>query len=121
MTVEEFYNGIGGNYEDVIYRLKNEKIVLKYLSKLLADGTFEELVGAMEKNDYETAFRSAHTLKGLCLNFSLTTAVSAFSVLTENLRAKRSEEEIVAAYENAVKIYKSILIQTEKLLIEQQD
>lgn len=121
MTVKEFYNGIGGNFEDVVYRLNNEKNILKYLSKLLADGTFEELVAAMEKGDYETAFRSAHTLKGLCLNFSLTTAVSAFSVLTELLRAKRSEEEIIAAYENAENIYRSILGQAEKLLVERQD
>ncbi len=91
MTLREFYAKTNADYDAVIRRLINETLVLKYLNKFLNDGYFMQLQQAAEQQDYETAFRCAHTLKGLCLTLGLETLGEPMSALTEELRAGRTE------------------------------
>ena len=87
MTLQECYNTLGGDYQDVMNRLRSERLVQKFVLKFLDDGSFALLTGAMETGDQETAFRAAHTIKGMCQNLSFTKLAASSSQLTEVLRA----------------------------------
>ena len=87
MTLEAFYNTIGSDYKTVLTRMCNsEKILDKFVRKFQNDKTAEELFAAYESGDYETAFRMAHTLKGLCANLGLDKLHNSSAELTEALR-----------------------------------
>ena len=86
MTVKEFYQEIGGNYEEILSRLMSEKLILKFVGKFLNDPSYEGLCQALEKEDYEEGFRQAHTLKGICLNLGFGNLARSSSELTEKLR-----------------------------------
>lgn len=72
MTMRECYEAIGGNYEDVLGRLRSEALIRKFTLKFLEDQSYPQLKQALnDKKNYEDAFRSAHTLKGVCQNLFL--------------------------------------------------
>ena len=48
MTLKECYDALGGNYEDTVRRLYNEKLVEKFLFKFEEDPSFENLKKALE-------------------------------------------------------------------------
>lgn len=48
----------------------------------------------MNEGDYESAFRAAHTLKGVALNLGLGRLAKSSSELTEALRAGRENEAV---------------------------
>ena len=109
MTLEECYKALGGSYTDVLSRLMNDKMITKYLGKFTEDTSYNDIFTALEAKDYETAFRAAHTLKGLCLKLYK----SAY-VVTEALRGKTDEttpamlEELKANYESSVLAIKQL-------------
>lgn len=87
MTLKECYAAMEGNFDDVISRLRNEKIVRKLVIKFLNDDTYSLLCGALEAQHPDEAFRAAHTLKGICQNLSFTKLYLSSSRLTEALRS----------------------------------
>lgn len=95
MTVIECYEKIGGDYENAMSRFRNEALIKRFLPMFLNDPSFRELTAALEKDDAETAFRAAHTLKGVSANLSLARLNSAAVEITEILRA----EELLRAKE----------------------
>ena len=64
MTIQECYEAIGGNYEDVLRRLPSEALIRKFTLKFLEDQSYPLLKQSLGDNNYEEAFRGAHTLKG---------------------------------------------------------
>lgn len=97
MTIKEGYELFGGNYEEVLYRLRNEERIAKYAFKFLDDTSFATLKEALSSGDIETAFRAAHTLKGVCQNLSFTKLYESSNAITEELRpleAKDVSEEL---------------------------
>ena len=64
MTLEEMYQKLGGDYGDVRLRIPSEALIRRFAVKFLSDSTFADLVGAVEVQDWEKAFRAAHTMKG---------------------------------------------------------
>jgi FOG: HPt domain len=86
MTLFEFYNSLGESLDEVLGRLRLESRIAKYLGLFLNDPSFDELKNAFAKNDAKTAFRAAHTLKGVAANLGLNKLSSSSSVLTEDLR-----------------------------------
>ena len=72
MTLQECYEVIGGNYEDVLKRLRSEVLIRKFTLKFLEDKSYSQLKQALEDKNFEDAFRGAHTLKGVCRIFRLT-------------------------------------------------
>ncbi len=88
MTVKEFYNAIGGNYDDVMSRLRTDERVIKFLGKVAADGSFALLEKSLAERNMEEAFRAAHTMKGICLNLSLTALFESAAKITEALRGR---------------------------------
>ena len=86
MNLKNCYERMGGDYDSLISRLGSEKIACKFIFKFAEDKNYSELIRTMETGDYETAFRAAHTLKGICLNLSLTGLAKSSGDLTEALR-----------------------------------
>lgn len=91
MTLEECYRKMEGNYEDVMGRLKSERLVQKFVLKFLDDGSFSLLMRSLEEKNGEEAFRAAHTIKGMCQNLSFEKLEKSDSELTELLRGGNSE------------------------------
>ena len=46
------------------------KLIQRFTLKFLEDQSYLQLKQALENKNYEDAFRSAHTLKGVCQNLS---------------------------------------------------
>ncbi|MDE7245790.1 MAG: Hpt domain-containing protein [Oscillospiraceae bacterium] len=86
MTLQECYIQLGGNYDDVIRRLRSERLVTKFVLKFLDDGSCTLLLNSMEEKNYDEAFRAAHTIKGVCQNLSFTRLYEISGKLNEALR-----------------------------------
>lgn len=88
MTVRECYEQANGDYENAMTRFQTETLIKRFLPMFLKDASFSELTSALEEGDIQTAFRAAHTLKGVCANLSLAKLCSSASEITEKLRAE---------------------------------
>ena len=86
MTLKEFYEQIDGSYEDTLHRLTSEALVHRFVLKYPADPSFAQLREAVAASDWESAFRAAHTLKGVAQNLGFDALYRASSALTEHLR-----------------------------------
>ena len=86
MTLEQCYEALGGNYDEVSMRLPSPRLVSKFLGKFLEDPSFETLCAQLQAGNRPEAFRSAHTLKGVCANLSFSRLLSSAEALTEVLR-----------------------------------
>ena len=86
MTLKEFYEQIDGSYEDTLHRLTSEALVHRFVLKYPADPSFTQLREAVAAEDWESAFRAAHTLKGVAQNLGFDALYRASSALTEHLR-----------------------------------
>ena len=87
MTLRDFYKKIGSDYDAIVKLMGgSERIVDKFVRKFPNDPSAAELFRSFEEKDYETAFRMAHTLKGVCLNLGFTKLHESASALTEALR-----------------------------------
>ena len=88
MTLNEFYTAVGGDYEDVIARLRSEAFTEKFLRMIPQDNSLPLLKEASAAGDTPTAFRAVHTLKGIALNLGLTGLAAACGTMTEALRGR---------------------------------
>ena len=77
---------LGGNYEDVLGRLRSERLIQKFVLKFLEDENFDLLCRSLEEGLCEEAFRAAHTIKGLCLNLGFTKLAESSTQISEALR-----------------------------------
>lgn len=91
MDLKECYAALGGNYESALGRLHSERLVNKFVLMFLRDGSFELLQKSLAEQDYQEAFRAAHTIKGMCQNLSFDKLQASASELTESLRNGWSE------------------------------
>jgi len=86
MTLQECYAALGGNYDEVISRLRSDRLVQKFVLKFLNDKSYELLTTSMAEKNYEEAFRAAHTIKGVCQNLAFTKLLDSSSRLSDALR-----------------------------------
>ena len=86
MTLKEGYASIGADYDGLVERVESEERAERFALKFLRDTSCEELIECIEKEDYEEAFRAAHSIKGISLNLGLTELYNISSALTEELR-----------------------------------
>ena len=94
MTLKECYDKISGDYDDVISRLRSERLVQKFVLKFLDDKSYDLLCSSMAEGKWDEAFRAAHTIKGVCQNLGFATLMESDSALTEALRAGNKEEAL---------------------------
>ena len=89
MTLEQFYVLIGSDYQQILQRLHSEALIRRFAMKYAADPTYQALKDAIAASDWETAFRAAHTLKGVALNLGFDRLNVSVSALTEALRGPK--------------------------------
>ena len=88
MTITEFYDYVGGDYEDVRSRFMKDDRIAKFLRMLPGDDSMDNLTAAMTAGSVENAFRAVHTMKGIALNLGLKSLAGACSTMTEAIRGK---------------------------------
>ncbi len=86
MTLQECYAALGGDYGEVMGRLRSESLVRKFVLKFLADPSFALLESSLAAENWAEAFRGAHTLKGVCQNLSFTALYQSSATWCEALR-----------------------------------
>lgn len=115
MTLEACYNEMGSDFKTAVAHMGgSEKMLAKFVRKFPNDATAAGLFDAFEKQDWETAFRMAHTLKGLCLNLGLDKLRKSSEELTESLRntvadnAPQLLEQVRSDYDMTIRILKDL-------------
>lgn len=91
MNLQTFYEKVGGNYTEVLSRLISDRLITKFLLKFPDDPSYAVLSVSIDHEDYEEAFRAAHTLKGVCLNLGLSNLAQNATALTELLRSANGQ------------------------------
>ena len=86
MTIQECYQKMGADYEDVLKRLYSEGMIRKFARMFLDDDSYPKLERSLKEENVEEAFRAAHTLKGVCQNLGFTNLYQPTYDLTEVLR-----------------------------------
>ena len=99
MDLKACYEALGGDYESVFGRLRSDRMITKFCLKFLDDKSCESLMEAVANRDAETAFRAAHTIKGICQNLSFDRLYESSHALAELLRGGQWNEEAVALTE----------------------
>lgn len=109
MELREFFVQAGGDYDKVLSRLP-AALIKKFVCRFAEDPSYDELKSALEEQDFDTAFRAAHTLKGVSANLGMDDLAVAASELTEELRDNRTAprqslvETVDQAYQTAVQL-----------------
>ncbi len=112
MNLKEVYEKTGGDFTDVMARLMTEERVLKFVRRFPDDPSFEELKAALDAGDKDTAFRGAHTIKGVAQNLGFTGLYEAATGLTEALRqgaAEKPQAEISALFMRLCGEYEKVI------------
>lgn len=115
MTIRDFYQAAGGSYEEAIGRLMTDARILKYLRKLPQMADYTDMINAIGAEDWETAFRASHNLKGMCLNLSLGRLAESSSALCETMRHGKPTVDITALTEQVKKDYAKVLAMIDTL------
>lgn len=103
MNIEECYEKLSGNYDEVSKRIPGIKLIERFIGKFLEDDSFDTLRAQLESGNREEAFRSAHTLKGICANLSFTKLLCSADKLTEELRSETSFD-----LDRAIELFKDV-------------
>lgn len=100
MTINEFYLSIGGDYEDVLERIGDEKAIRGFVIRFLDDQSYFTTIQALCGRDFGTAFHAAHTLKGISQNLGFGRLGKSGAILAEILRnGIEPPEEMVRQFE----------------------
>lgn len=105
MTLQQCYEMMEANYSEVKSRLMKDERIQKILLLFLKDPSFNALHDAMRDADWDTAFRAAHTLKGISLNLGLTHLQESSSALSDALRGKPPADNAQELYERLSEDY----------------
>lgn len=118
MTLQACYEMMGANFDEVKHRLIKEDRIQKILLLFLKDPSYETLQSAMASGDRESAFRAAHTLKGISLNLGLTPLQKTSSALAEALRNDPPAENSQELYEAMIPDYEKVAAAIEQFQAE---
>ena len=86
MNLKDCYTKFGGDFDEVLGRLRREQTVQKFVYKFLDDKSFLLFEASMVNKDYAEALRAVHTLKGICQNLSFTRLFESSSLVTKALK-----------------------------------
>lgn len=89
MTIEEFYNAVGGSYASVKELFLTDERIRKYVLKFKTEGSYQKLMDAVASGEPKAAFEAAHAFKGVSGNIGLARLSNAASDLTEQLRGSQ--------------------------------
>ena len=108
MKLTELYEKLGGSCTDVLQRIPSEQMLLKFVKLYPADPSEGQLEAAVEAKDWQTAFRAAHTLKGVAQNLGFEKLQRVASEITEALRGGQELED-ASLLEEVKKEHKSVI------------
>lgn len=112
MTMQELYAAIGGDYAHAQRIMKLDKMIAKYLGKLVASGVAERLRAAGETLEPTETFEAAHAMKGVCANLGLVALADAVGAVTEEFRPgatrQRSDAEVRALLDEVHALYQRV-------------
>ena len=86
MNLKDCYIKFGGDFDEVLGRLRREQTIQKFVYKFLDDKSFFLFEASMGNKDYAEALRAVHTLKGICQNLSFTRLFESSSLVTKALK-----------------------------------
>ena len=105
MTVKEFYEAVGGDYEGTQKRLMNDMLIKRFLGRFLETTDIGKLRTAIGANDFRAVFTEAHTLKGVAGNLGLTELFNASDELCETCRDKDPDYSLAPYLARVEKAY----------------
>lgn len=108
---------MGADYNEVFGRLRSDERIQRFLIKVLDDGSYDLLIKSLDEKNIEDAFRAAHTIKGVCMNLSLTKLYKSSQALTEALRNRHEYgddippllEQVTADYDFTMNCIRGLL------------
>lgn len=98
-----FYEQVDGDLDDVRKRLITDERIEKFVRVFAADETYATLEKAFAEDQVESAFRAAHTMKGISRDLGFSSLSERASELTEALRA--DDDGIYGSMEQAAGLY----------------
>lgn len=117
MDLKEFYQGVGGDFENVLGRFGGmEAMVKRFLGKFAQDGSYQKLLDAVEQKDAKAIEAAAHTLKGVCSNLGISRLQELTEKIMFHVREGKPVDEVPAMLEPVKKEYKEVIGKLEKLL-----
>lgn len=111
--IREKLIAVGVDVEDALSRfMENEELFLKFLGKFLSDDNYNVLLNEIKEQNYEEAFKAAHTLKGVTSNLSIISMYQPLVSIVENLRRReKPEEKMVQSMMEAYEKVKMVIIE----------
>ncbi len=89
MLTLDSLRAFGANVDEGLNRcMNNEAFYLRLVGMAVQSTDLDDLQAALQREDYKAAFESAHKLKGVLANLSLTPVCEPVSRLTDLLRAQ---------------------------------
>ena len=87
MITVDTLKGYGANVEEALARCMNkEDFYIMLVNKALADNKLDKLEEQINADDFDSAFETAHALKGMYANLSLDPLTKPVVEITELLR-----------------------------------
>lgn len=100
---EELKKKLEENGVDLVNTIRRfmgrEDLYLKFLHRLWSDPNYNNLMQHLDEQNFEEAFKDAHTLKGVSANLGLDSVCQPVSEIVELLRGKEKEEIDIAKVE----------------------
>lgn len=115
MLMEEFYEKINGDYNNIKGRLRNDILIEKFVKKFLNEKGYEELIIATDNKDIENSISAAHKLKGVAANLSFTTLYNSLTELLIQLRKEDVKDIDEVLLQNVKNDYNKIIGVIEEL------
>ena len=115
MDIQEFYDSIDDNYENVSSRLMgNQKLVEKFVRKFLEDPTYKQIKESVEKMDYDEILRATHTMKGIASNLEFSQLLQKSAKAEDMIRAGE-KETVLPVIDEIEKEYQKVVDAIQKL------
>lgn len=112
-TLSEFYEEIGGDIMNVLERLEDIETVEMFVLEFPSDPSYSMLLKSLQENDLKSAFRAAHTLKGISYTLGFQSLGDCAAKLCEKLREVMLPSATVM--QQLEKEYKRVLTAIKKL------
>lgn len=109
MTVQECYQQIQGNYENVLKRLKTDERIVKFLELFFKRYYLSEVIRIRKCKNNQEIFKCVHDLKGMALNLGLTALQKAAQNLCEAVRYGEPSVDISPLYQEVTKEYQKVV------------
>lgn len=115
MDIQEFYDSIDENYENVSSRMMgNQKLVEKFVRKFLEDPSSQQIKESVEKMDYDEILRATHTMKGIASNLEFTQLQQKSAKAVDMIRAGE-KETVLPVIDEIEKEYQKVVDAIQKL------